>query len=360
MRWRLDDEQEAYSESLKGWMGAAAPTDLVRKWVEEDGTDEFERRLVDEGFAGVGIAEELGGQGGSTVELTLTGELLGQHAAPSTSWLTAALALPALAAHADLAELVSAGEPIALAVRADRPVDAARSVHVDAGGRLSGDVPHVLGASRATRILVPVDTPDGVEVRLVDTSDAPGLERSATPLLDPTRSAATVKFDQTPSTRLDVDATTFLTESATLAALLAAADSLGAQQRMLDMAVEYSSERHQFGQPIGAFQAVKHAAATILVGIEASRSIVYYAAASVAAGHELRGMHVAAAKTQVTAAGVAAADSALTLHGAIGYTWEHDLHLFYKRARFDAVLGGSNKVWNERIAIGLNLSGLLV
>jgi alkylation response protein AidB-like acyl-CoA dehydrogenase len=140
-----------------------------------------------------------------------------------------------------------------------------------------------------------------------------------------------------------------------LVAVLVAADSLGATERMLELAVEYSKQRHQFGVPIGSFQAVKHAAATIEVGVEAGRSAVYFAAASVEAGLPECSLHAAAVKAQVTAEGARAADTALTMHGAIGYTWEHDLHLFYKRARLDEYLAGKPVAWNERIADGLAL-----
>ena len=107
--------------------------------------------------------------------------------------------------------------------------------------------------------------------------------------------------------------------------------------------------------PIGSFQAVKHAAASMLVEVEAARSAVYFAAASVDAGGPQSALHAAAVKAQVTAAGARVADSALTLHGAIGYTWEHDLHLFYKRAKLDEYLYGAPAAWNERIADGLRL-----
>jgi alkylation response protein AidB-like acyl-CoA dehydrogenase len=120
--------------------------------------------------------------------------------------------------------------------------------------------------------------------------------------------------------------------------------------------VEYSLQRHQFGKPIGSFQAVKHAAATILVGVEAARSGVFLAAASLEEGDAESSLHAAAVKAQVTAEGSRAADSALTIHGAIGYTWEHDLQLFYKRARLDEQLYGTPAAWNERLADGLALA----
>src|SRR5262249_10252426 len=146
-----------------------------------------------------------------------------------------------------------------------------------------------------------------------------------------------------------------LAGAAARAGVLVAADALGASARMLELAVEYGKQRHQFGRPIGSFQAVKHAAATMLVDVEAARSVVYFAAASVAGGDAAARLHAAAAKAQVTAAGARDADSALTLHGAIGYTWEHDLHLYYKRAKLDEQLCGNPDAWNELIADGLAL-----
>jgi alkylation response protein AidB-like acyl-CoA dehydrogenase len=94
----------------------------------------------------------------------------------------------------------------------------------------------------------------------------------------------------------------------------------------------------------------------MLVSVESARSIVYYAAASVDQGHPERPLHAATAKAQVTGPGATLADSALTLHGAIGYTWEHDLQLYYKRAKLNQQLFGSPAVWNERIAAALALT----
>ncbi|MDT5355849.1 MAG: hypothetical protein QOJ56_4381, partial [Mycobacterium sp.] len=133
------------------------------------------------------------------------------------------------------------------------------------------------------------------------------------------------------------------------------ADALGASERMLQLTVDYSTQRQQFGRPIGSFQAVKHAAAQMLVTVESSLSIVCYAAQSVQEGLTERATHAAVAKAQVTAGGAELADSALTLHGAIGYTWEHDLQFFYKRAKLDRVLFGTPAAWNERIADALPL-----
>src|SRR6202021_4112166 len=120
-----------------------------------------------------------------------------------------------------------------------------------------------------------------------------------------------------PAQWLDADPAAFLAQGSARAAVLTAADCLGAMERMLDLAVDYSKQRHQFGVPIGSFQAVKHAAATMLVGVEAARSAVYFGAASVGADGPQSLLHAAAVKAQVTAAGARVADNALTLHGAI-------------------------------------------
>jgi alkylation response protein AidB-like acyl-CoA dehydrogenase len=202
--------------------------------------------------------------------------------------------------------------------------------------------------------VVPAGTGDARELRLVDAS-APGVSRTRRHLLDRSRSAADVTLDRVPSARLTADGAAVLRRASARAAVLVAADSLGAAERMLDLSVQYSRQRRQFGVPIGSFQAVKHAAATVEVGIEAARSAVHFAAASVDAGDPQSLLHAAAVKAQVTAEGARAADSALTMHGAIGYTWEYDLHLFYKRAMLDRELCGAPWAWNDLIADGLAL-----
>jgi alkylation response protein AidB-like acyl-CoA dehydrogenase len=193
-----------------------------------------------------------------------------------------------------------------------------------------------------------------VSLWLVDGSD-PGIGIHPRSLLDRSRDVADVVLDGVAARRLELDAAATISEIATRAAVLVAADALGASERMLQLAVDYSKQRQQFGRPIGSFQAVKHAAAQMLVTVESSLSIACYAAQSVEEGLADRAIHAAVAKAQVTGGAAQLADSALTLHGAIGYTWEHDLHLFYKRAKLDRVLFGTPAAWNERIADALSL-----
>jgi alkylation response protein AidB-like acyl-CoA dehydrogenase len=354
MRWGLSQEQEMFRDAFGEWLADVAPAQALRRWLAAGDVTPFEERLVSDGWLGAGSPEELGGQGGGLLDLAVAAEQLGYGAAPGGSWLAAVLAVPALAARPDLAAAVlGQGEFAALAVTAGQPPDDPGPVRY-AGRVLHGTVRSVLGAGRARHLIVPVWREGGCELFAVDAADG-AVSRRGRKLLDRSRCAADVSLSGAPGQALDVDGGQVLADAALRAAVLVAADSLGAAARMLELAVGYSKQRTQFGVPIGAFQAVKHAAATMLVAVESSRSIAYFAAASVDDGGGDRALHAAAAKAQVTAAAQQVADAALTIHGAIGYTWEHDLQLFYKRAKLNAPLFGPPEVWNERLAAGLPL-----
>ena len=357
MHLELSDEQELFTTSLREWLGERASSSSVRGWLDTGDPAAFERLLVDEGWAGVGFDEDLGGQGGGLLELALTARELGRAAAPSTGWLQSAIIVPALSSEPELVRAAAeSGDVTALAVRADRVPAAVPSV-LSSDGRLRGRIPCVLGAAPSRRLLVPVADGEATSLWLVD-GGAEGVGVHPRPLLDRSRDVADVVLDGVAARRLDIpdsEATAALDEIATRAAILVAADALGAAERMLQLAVDYSKQRQQFGQPIGSFQAVKHAAAQMLVTVESSLSIVCYAAQSAEEGLPERATHAAVAKAQVTRGAAEIADSALTLHGAIGYTWEHDLHLFYKRAKLDRMLFGTPTAWNERIASVLPL-----
>ncbi len=358
MRWTLTEDQELVRDSFRGWLERFAPAETVRGWLDARDSTDFERRFVAEGWFAVGSPEDCGGQGGGLLELALVAEQLGRTAAPSAAWLATVLAVPALHARRELASAALAdGEFAVLATDASGPIDAigdaSGSVPVRAeGGVLRGTVARVLGADRARRLVVPARGADGPDLFVVDAADAVVTARR---LVDRSRSVADVTLSGARGQCLQADVEAVLARAALRAAVLTAADSLGAAERMLDLAVEYSKQRHQFGAPIGSFQAVKHAAATMMVAVESARSIAYFAAASVDQGHPNAALHAAAAKAQVCASAEQVADSALTVHGAIGFTWEHDLQLGYKRAKLNNRLFGGPEVWNERLASALPL-----
>ncbi len=347
MHWELSDEQELFSKSLREWTAAKFGTESVRAMTKDGDASAFASSLVEEGWWGVGYPEENDGQGGGVLELSLASREFGRSAVPNSAWLAAAITYPLLT-EAELSTQAS-GETLSVAaLRADRvpsftPLE-------ERGGSISGTVVHVLGAANADVFLVPIGDPNSLRLARVAASDAEVVDDD---LLDLSRSTSTVTFAGaafTEAVNVDVQAMERVRD---LAAVLTAADALGSAERMLELAVDYSKQRKQFGQFIGAFQAVKHAAAQMLVTVEASYSTALYAAAAVEDGTADASMMAAVAKAQVTSAVAALSDAALTVHGAIGYTWEHDLHLFYKRAKLDRTLFGAPAVWNERVAAAL-------
>jgi alkylation response protein AidB-like acyl-CoA dehydrogenase len=353
MRWELSEEQADFRSVLRDWLRKRCSSSTVRGWLDSGDPAPFEQQFAAEGWSGVGAPEDLGGQGGGLVELALAAEELGRAVAPSSAWLGSVLAVSGLVDAPDAAKaLLADGVATVLAVPSGA-VPAAMSTVVGDGG-LTGSLGSVLGADRARRLLVPVQQRDGAALVLIDVGSA-GVDVRPRVLTDRTRTAGDVVFSGATGTPISADVVSVLDGVALRAAVLVSADALGVMERMLEMAVEYAKQRHQFGVPIGSFQAVKHAAAQMLVQVESARSIVYLAAASVEAGHPGAHLHAAAAKAQVTAGAAAAADAALTIHGAIGYTWEHDLQLYYKRAKLDRVLFGAPSAWNERIAVALHL-----
>lgn len=354
MRWELSEEQDDYRSVLAGWLADRCSTAEVRSWLDADDPTPFEERFQAEGWFAVGSPEDVGGQGGGLVELALAAEELGRSTAPTAGWLGSMLAVPALRGAPEEAKaLLADGVVTVLGVPAGSiPGEAVASS--DDGTTVSGSVTGVLGGDRTQRLLVPVAGPHGPGLVLVGVDD-PGIAVRRRGLTDRSRSVADVVLTGARGTLVPGDVAAALEEAALRAAVLVAADALGAAERMLDLAVEYAGQRQQFGVPIGSFQAVKHAAAEMLVTVESARSIVYLAAASVEAGHPDAPAHAAAAKAQVTAGAARAADTALTLHGAIGYTWEHDLQLSYKRAKLDAPLFGAPEAWNEGLAARLDL-----
>jgi alkylation response protein AidB-like acyl-CoA dehydrogenase len=175
-------------------------------------------------------------------------------------------------------------------------------------------------------------------------------------IVDRTRSLADVRLDGADARRIGTVSGEALRATASTAAVLVAADALGAAGRLLDLTTQYVGERRQFGVPVGSFQAVKHAAAEMLVDVEGARAAVHHGAWAVGAAADDARLHAAVAKSHACSAAVRVADKALFLHGAVGYTWEHDLQFTFKRAKSDALLLGSPDAWRDLIADDLGLA----
>ena len=193
-----------------------------------------------------------------------------------------------------------------------------------------------------------------VAVVLADDGGVYGVDLRAaarpTPLaaMDRTRELGVLAFDGTPALFLGgEDAAALLVDRA---ATLASAEMLGAADHVLALSVQYAKDRVQFGKPIGSFQAVKHMLADALVDVEGMRSTVYYAAWCAAAGDPERSLSASMAKAWCSDASRRVMASGLQVHGGIGFTWEHDMHLYLKRAQLDQVSYGDAAAHRDRIA----------
>lgn len=326
-------EQDAIRDSVRAFLDAELPMSRVRALLAApaDAYAELWRGAAGLGFFALGLPEASGGAGYSITEEMVLFEELGRVLAPGP-WLGTALAARALAdaggtAGAALEQIVG-GQ-----LRAAACVDAWGGALTLRGDRLSGTRESVLGAGLADAFLVV----DDAGVLFVAKSDA--VQASAAPSLDATNPIGTVRFHDAPCTVLSRDAAAAagLRRAATV---LACADAVGGTAHTVTMSVDYAKIRHQFGKPIGSFQAVKHRCADMAVRAEVARSATTYAAVSVRDGAADADYQVAVAKILAANAYVQNTADNVQNHGGMGFTWECDAHLYVKRARaFDTTLG---------------------
>jgi alkylation response protein AidB-like acyl-CoA dehydrogenase len=221
--------------------------------------------------------------------------------------------------------------------------------------RLRGAIRAVADALPASLLLVPADgVPSGVY--LVQ-ANAPGVHRTPVTSLDMTRQLCDITLDNAEGRQVVVgpDAEAAVRAGLTAGAAMLAAEQLGLAQRCLDMTVAYVKERHQFGRPVGSFQAVKHRLADLWAAVAQARAASRYAAATLAAGGEDAPLAVALAKSACCEAAVTAAQECVQLHGGIGFTWEHPAHLYLKRAKAASLTYGTPAVHRAAIASLANL-----
>jgi alkylation response protein AidB-like acyl-CoA dehydrogenase len=359
MQVELNDEQQFLLEAAAGAISRDASLASVRKWTEAGDLADADALAVRQGWTGIGLEEDAGGQGGGLIELAVLAEQLGKGAVPWDRTLAMCLASPLLALAGEegrtLAAANAEGEGVAvLAVDGRRPIGPAPASVLD-GDRLTLVLRDVPGAAGASELVVPIDT-DGQVALFATAAGDDGVSVTPRPIVDHTRSLADVKLQGAPARALGQVSYAELAAAADAAAVLVAADSLGASERMLELTTQYVGERQQFGVPVGSFQAVKHMAAQMLVDVEASRSAVHHGAWAVSAEEQDARLHAAIAKSQSCSAAARVADRALFLHGAVGYTWEHDLQFFFKRAKSNALVFGSPDAYRDIIAGELALA----
>ena len=228
------------------------------------------------------------------------------------------------------------------------------------GDAVSGTVSQVVDGGIADVLLVAARGTDGVALYAVDTAAA-GVQRTPLATLDLTRSEANIAFTDAPARVIagPADTSRILDHALQVGAALLAVEQVGAAQHLLDLSVEYAKSRLQFGRPIGSFQAVKHRLADLLVDVEHARSTAYHAIWALADGSDDPALATSIAQAVCSAALSHVATDTIQVHGGIGFTWEHQAHLYYKRAATDAVLLGSAEQHRDRVA-AMVLDGAIV
>jgi len=343
------DEQAMIAETATTFFAEQATSDRTRAAMDAGGIDRalWNSFTGELGLAGVALPENYGGVGLGLVELAILAEAAGAHVAALPFLASLGIAAPAILSGGSeeqrdaLLPAMASGELIASY--------AAATGHA-ADGRFTGSAALVPHGAVADVLLIDA----GDQILVVRVGD-PGV--SVTPLvtMDQTRPYARVALDKAIAEPL-VDTAAARAAANQSGWIALAADALGGAQACLDRTVAYAKERVQFGRPIGSFQSVKHRLADMMVEIEQARSAVYWAAC--AADENDRDALLAAhsAKAFATDTYAACAGHAIQLHGGIGFTWEHDAHLFFKRAQADRSLMGSPEWHLARIAelIGLD------
>ena len=325
MRFQFTEDQVLFRAAVRELLEKECPAAHVRAmWESASGrSPELWDKLARMGVVGLTVPEGHGGLGLDEVDLVLILEETGRAAVPDPILETTAVGVPLLR---DIGAL-------------DRlPRNGIVTVGLDA-------LPHVTAADVADLLVLQRD--DELHALPRD-----AVELTAQPSLDGARRLFTVAWQPAPPTRVAAgdDALRAVGRAFDRGALAAAAQLLGVADRLIEMAADHARVREQFGRPIGSFQAVKHHLANALLALEFARPVTYRAAFSIAHDDTDRATHVSMAKAYASDAAALAARTALQVHGAIGYTWEHDLHLWMKRAWALAAAWGDASWHRARVA----------
>jgi alkylation response protein AidB-like acyl-CoA dehydrogenase len=373
MNFAFSEEQEELRRLTRKWIEEKSPSAVVRRLMESD--DGYDASLWKEnaamGWQAMTIPEQYGGAGFGFLEQIVLLEEMGRSLYPTPYLSTAVMAasvlldagndeqkqkyLPAIAA-GDLTATVAFTEPNGSWEESGVEATATETA---TGHTIKGTKSFVLDGHTAGLLIVAARTSAGISLFLVDGTN-PGLSRRKLETMDMTRKLAEVKLDGVqagPDAQLGEAGAGWKTIERMLAKAVVAlaAEQVGGAQRCLDMSVDYAKVRHQFGRPIGSFQAIKHKCADMLVQVESARSAAYYAAWAAAEDNEELPQVAPLAKSYCSEAFFFCAAENIQIHGGIGFTWEHDAHLYFKRAKSSELLFGDPAYHRAVLA---NLLGL--
>lgn len=375
MNFALSEEQEELRQSVRRFLADKSPEPEVRRLMATtDGYDPAVWRQMAEqlGLQSLAIPEEYGGAGFGFVELVVVLEEMGSALLCAPFFSSAVLAASALLTSGDEKAKgrwlpgIASGETIGtLAVTEDSgswdldavqlaasPRGAAGDGARDGGAwTLDGHKSFVLDGHVATLFLVVARTAEGLGLFAVD-GDASGLTRTPLATMDQTRKQARLEFSQTPAELVGSAglASGGITKTLQFAVVALAAEQVGGAQHCLESSVEYAKTRIQFGRPIGSFQAIKHKCADLLLEVESARSAAYYAGWAASEDSDELPLVASLAKSYCSETYFHAAAENIQIHGGIGFTWEHDAHLYFKRAKSSELLFGDPAYHRELLA----------
>ena len=357
MIFAFTDEQRELAATLRRFLQDKSSSSEVRRLMQtEAGYDPrtWSQLAGQLGLPGLVIPEKHGGSGAGPVELAVASEEMGRALLCAPFFATAVLAAQALLASGD-----EAAQEEFLPGIADGATIATVAVCEDDGGwttdgvatraRRSGDG-YVLDGRKSfvidghtAGLLLVVARADGGPSLFAVRGDADGLGRRPLETLDLTRKQAALALDAVPARLIGAEGSAADVVAATLrlGAVALAAEQVGGAQRCLDMSVEYAKIRMQFGRPIGSFQAIKHMCADMLLEVESARSAAYYAAWAAQDESDELPLVSSMAKAYCSEAYFRAAADNIQIHGGIGFTWEHDAHLYYRRAKSTELMLGT-------------------
>jgi alkylation response protein AidB-like acyl-CoA dehydrogenase len=347
MEFDLDADQRALRDAARAFLERETPVSYARAMMDDPRgyRDDAWRKMAGLGWMGLPFPEEAGGVGQGFIALAILLAEMGRVVLPGPYFSTVALAGQAIAEggsdaqRKDLIPLICNGEMVAAFA------DARSTVTADETDHLEGEARYVMDAGAAQRIVVAARSPRGPALFLTE----PAADRPVD-TLDATRKVAHVRFDGASAERLGESDDRTIQRVLDRACVAIAAEMLGGAERVIELAVDYAKQRVQFDRPIGSFQAVKHRAADMHMDVESLRNAVYHAAWMIERDHPDASLGASVAKAYASDAYRRVASSGIQVHGGIGFTWEHDMHLYFKRAKASEVAFGSADFHRERIA----------
>jgi acyl-CoA dehydrogenase len=364
MNFDFSDDSKLLREQAQRFLRERCPPKAVRHVLEGHApySPELWRAMAEMGWLGAAIPERYDGAGLGYEALCVLAEELGRVLAPVPFASTVCLAAEAILAAGTEAQKreylprIVRGDLIAAFALAEGPGEPRESgIQARlADGRITGSKWPVPDGSIAQLAVVALRDASGVSLALVDLT-APGVRRSTLAMVDPSADHAKIDFDNAPATLLGApgQAWDIIRRLLDRAAILTAFEQVGGASASLEMATAYAKERFAFGRPIGSFQAIKHKLADVYVATELARSNAYYAAWALSSDAAELPLAAATARVSATDACFLAARENIQVHGGVGFTWDYDCHLFYRRAKLLALSLGSQRYWKDRVVAEL-------